>query len=309
MRLTVGRSRTNVQVGLGVSCRPRRVACGFYWIKSKHEKIDRLAWRKIMLREFLYLDTALVDTYLAQLEDGLYDESRDLTREGSGKRAEAGVRAAVVSASAGVHGDSNRESERVYRQTPESRFNRLYGKLGARNVPDGEFYKSMWGDVAPKEILDVACDVDIPTMSRLMVEGGQLSDIVQLMQSFSPGEVSQGDQGAMDGIQALAARSGDKFIATGELSATDPVFAFKLSKKYLRTGIEDLEGEVNVVGKVERKWPESESYSLMEIPGLSLMSRKERRSMDRRMDGNKSEATGFQLDGPGISMGVIAIYR
>lgn len=261
----------------------------------------------MILREFLYLDTSLVDTYLAQVEDGLYDESRDLTREGSGRKAEASVRASVVSAGVGGHGDSDHESERTYRQTPESRFNRLYDQLEARNISD--LGKNVWGDVVSKQIIDVACDLDVPTMSRLMVQGEQLADIVQLMQSFSLGEMSEGDQEAMTGIQALSARSGDKFIATGELSTEAPVFAFKLSKAHLRTGLEDLEGEVNVVGKVERKWPEGESYSLMEVPGLSLISRQERRAATRNTSNDQPAPDGVQLDGPGVSMSVIAIYR
>ncbi|MEX5275330.1 hypothetical protein RF638_15490 [Kocuria sp. CPCC 205235] len=261
-----------------------------------------------MLREFLYLDTLLVDNYLAQVEDGLYDETQQREMGAVGGEGNLSMNMGVVQGGLGGNGSSEKEAARTYRQTPESRFNRLYEKLQARSVED--FTKNLWGDLKRGEVLDVECELEIPSMARLMVQGEQLSDFASLVRTFSPDAISAQDEEALTGFQALSSRGGNnRFIATGELGTEAPVFAFKLSKESLRTDMDSLEGEVNVVGKMERKWPEGESHSLLDIPGLSLMSRKDRRAAARQKGPNQSAPEGMELDGPGVSMSVIAIYR
>ena len=261
-----------------------------------------------MLREFLYLDTSLVDNYLAQVEDGLYDETQQREMGAAGGQGELSMNMGVVQGKVGGDGSSEKEAARTYRQTPESRFNRLYDKLQARSIED--FTKNLWGDVKRGEILDVECELEVSSMARLMAQGDQLSAFADLMRTFSPGTISAQDEEALAGFQALTSRGGnDRFIATGELGTEAPVFAFKLSQENLRTDMDGLEGEVNVVGKVERKWPQSESHSLLDIPGLSLMSREDRRAAAKQKNSDQSAPEGMELDGPGVSMSVIAIYR
>lgn len=72
--------------------------------------------------------------------------------------------------------------------------------------------------------------------------------------------------------------------------------------------MDGLEREVYVVGKVERKRPEGESHSLLDVPGLSLMSPGDRRAAARQ-EFNEPVPEGMKLNSPGISMSVIAIYR
>ena len=262
----------------------------------------------MMLREFLYLDTSLVDNYLAQVEDGLYNETRQREMGAAGGQGELSMNMGVVQGNLGGNGSSEKEAERTYHQTPESRFNRLYEKLQARPVED--FSKNLWGDVKRGEVLDVECDLEVPSTARLMAQGDQLSAFADLVRTFSPGTISAQDEEALAGFQAFTSRGGsDRFIATGELSTDAPVFAFKLSKEYLRSDMDGLEGEVNVVGKVERKWPEGESHSLLDIPGLSLMSRKDRRAAAKEENSDQPAPDGMELNGPGVSMSVIAIYR
>lgn len=257
------------------------------------------------LREFLYLDTSLVDNYLAQVEDGLYDETQQREMGSGGGQVELSMNMGVARGRIGGDGTSEKEATRTYRQTPESRFNRLYEMLQAHLIED--FSRDLWRDTTRGQIIDVACDLEIPSMARVMSQNDQLGAFADLMRTF--GAASAEQEQALDGIQKISGLTdSDKFIATGELNTEAPVFAFKLSKTYLRSDLDGLTGEVNVVGKVERKWPEGESHSLLTIPGLSLMSRKDRREVAKRKN-SEPAPEGMELDGPGVSMSVISIYR
>lgn len=63
-----------------------------------------------------------------------------------------------------------------------------------------------------------------------------------------------------------------------------------------------------MVGKVERKRPEGESHSLLNVPGLSLMNRGDRRAAARQ-ESNDPAPEGLKLNSPGVSISVIAIHR
>lgn len=261
----------------------------------------------VMLREFLYLDSPLVDNYLAQVEDGLYDAVKHRESGSHNAAAGGGLRTPVVNLEASGGGSSERESEHTLRQTPESRFNRLYGKLDARVIED--FSSNIWGSINRGEILDVTCELEVSSIARLLAQSDQISPVIDLMRTFNPSTASLDDQ-TINGLKTLSSMGGnDKFIATGELDTEGPVFAFRLDKSNLRCDLDDLDGEVNVLGKVERKWPQGESHSIMSIPGLSLMSRRDRREAMKRKDSTAEPVEGTELDGPGVSMSVIAIYR
>ncbi|WP_298713505.1 hypothetical protein AAG742_01965 [Micrococcus sp. 2A] len=260
------------------------------------------------LREFLYLDTRLVDNYLAQLEGGLFEESRLKTTGAAGYDAKLGIR--ISGAEAGVGGSQSDalETERTFRETPEARFNRLYDALGA--TPLDSSGANPWNTVKKGDFLDLECEVTIPSVSRMLGQLDQIRDFANLAKSFGS-SVPGLDNNILGQIEALSTRvSGDKFVAEGFLQESFPRFAFRIEAAYLRNGLEGLEADLNVLGKVEGKWPEGERRTLMDLPGINLMSRKERREISRKKPGGDEESQGdIWMEGPGVAMSVIAIYR
>jgi hypothetical protein len=77
------------------------------------------------VREFIYLNNALVDQFLAQLEDGLYDEQQEKEKNTGDRKGGAsfGMSGAKIEGNLGSGNETERS--RTRRQTPESRFNRL----------------------------------------------------------------------------------------------------------------------------------------------------------------------------------------
>jgi hypothetical protein len=111
---------------------------------------------------------------------------------------------------------------------------------------------------------------------------------------FDPSVLSQ-----MTAAQRLM---GEKFVATGELHQDEPRLILRLEKRHLLEDLGELEGEVAVVAKVLKKLNEGESAPLINFPGLDLMPRRARRSVQFDDDVET-------IQGPAVSLDVIAIYR
>lgn len=265
----------------------------------------------MIFREFLYLDEEKVNSFLAQVEGGIYDESKSKDVSSRSRGGSASVGAQGFRAEAGRGSELGGETERTIRDTPESKFNRLYPSLDAKDI--GKDPKaSIWGDLSTSEIVCLDCEVEVPSVVRFMDQIDSISDIVSMMDKFAPGKVTPEDNEMVKGLQGFAKYVGDdKMMALGYPETESPVFAFRLRKANL-LGVkpEDLEGELKVVGKVEGKWLEGETRSLLDIPGISMISRRDRRSMNRTSSSQPLESNeDMMIPGPGVSLSVIAIYR
>lgn len=256
------------------------------------------------MRDFLYLDVRQVDQYLAQVEDGLYDDQTEQQSTGRERKAGAKVRGGPVEIGGDIGSNSADEISRTRRQTPESRFNRLYPRLEAVQID--ELTQSVFSIVGRGQILEVECAVDIPTFSRTLANSSELTGMADLMRTFGE-SVDDETTSMLKGISALAQRSDGSIVATGEIGSEEPIFVFKLSRESLRVGLDDLEGDATVIGTVQRTWPETETYPVLTIPGLNILSRKERREMERTA--SKGDDDAPVIRGPGVTLNVVAIYR
>jgi hypothetical protein len=263
-------------------------------------------------REFLYLDEKLVTELLAQVEDGIYDEDEHTTATGTDQRGGIDGRVGTKEVHlAGKRDHSETGSEqhrRVTRQTPESRFNRLHEALSgdlarvAHDVPD------LWRKIEARELVEVDGYVDIPTFGRALASADELGGLMQMMQMLAPDQVTPEAERAITGVRAMQSVMRGSLVATVELEEGDPTFITKLDEQWLRVSTGDLEGEASVLGRVKRRWPEGQSYPLLAVPGLDVMSRKDRRAAERR-GGQAEQSSELMLEGPAATLSVVAIYR
>jgi len=258
------------------------------------------------MRNFLYLDERLVDQFLAQLEDGLYDDQRERSGRASSHGGGAGLGAGPARLDAKIGKESSGEVELVRRQTPESRFNRLYDRLDLARFDEQS--GGVFGQLQTRQLIEADCYVDVPSFSRAFADPDALTGMAELMRTFAPEQVDPETDKMLQMMSGLGAKMSGSIVATGELGASEPTLAFKIDRSYLRVALEELEGEALVVGKVDRKWPEGESYPLLSLPGLNLFSRADRRAMAK--SGDEQEASEDTiLKGPGATVTVLAIYR
>lgn len=256
------------------------------------------------MRDFLYLDVRQVDQYLAQVEDGLYDDQNEQQSSGRERKAGAKAKAGPVELAGDIGGSSADEISRTRRQTPESRFNRLYQHLNTVEID--ELSRSVFSTVNRGQVLEVDCAVDIPTIARTLANSSELTGMAELMRSLGE-TIDDETTRMMEGVTALAQRSDGSIVATGEIGSDEPTFVFKLARESLRVTLDDLEGDATVIGTVQRTWPQTESYPVLTIPGLNILSRKERREMERSTSDDDEDAP--VIKGPGVTLNVVAIFR
>lgn len=265
----------------------------------------------MILREFLYLDENLLDQFLAHAEDGLYDVEHEKESHGGSARAGAHVSFGAAQAGAGGNRDNRSEVERDRRQVPESRFGRLYKILKTSEqlkVLEASTIQ-VYGRVDRRDVVEVNCYVDVPSIARVFADTGSLQEIAQLMSTLSPDSIADETSHVLETLDALKSHTTGAVVATGEFDAEEePTLVFKLNRSSLRSqDVSSLEGDASVLGIVSNKWPDTECYPLLEIPGLNIFSRRERRKHQKQ---EKVKENGdATVQGPGVTLSVVAIYR
>lgn len=268
--------------------------------------------QKIRLRRFLYLDSALTDEFLGQVEGGLYD-SEALT---SKSRAEHGVGGTVgagpVSVGAGREGADEEASERLVRQTAESAFNRLAQLLeGTDSV---QWLESMdegiWEQLSRGEVLEVECRLEVPPLIKFLLIATQLPAMTQLMEVVGGGETF--DSETMQGIQSI--------LAIGELMQSVPViaepagapgfkFVAQIRPESLRIGVDELETEARLYCTLDRKLGDGEQFSIIDvIPAVRNLPNREEIE-EGLTTGDAKELIGEPVTAPAAVVSAIAIYR
>lgn len=266
-----------------------------------------------MLRNFLYLNTNAVDSYLAVIEGGLADSatrrvSEKGTRSGKGTASLAGVGASI-----GRDREASEEAERVVRETPEQRFDRLM--LALAEDPDRYDYEEVMSLADSFHrckigaMVSVQCDVEIPEMIRLLAQPDQVGQMLDLMDAMRPlagffGSDTEGMPTAeeTDAVRRMTAAINSDLVFVGDTDMSGPRVVGKLERDYLREVPED---EVVVVGKVSKRWLANESFPVLALPGASIMTRAQRREMQR----SGGDADGSMLEGPALTLDVVAIFR
>jgi len=266
-----------------------------------------------MLRRFLYLNEKALDGYLAVIEGGLADESTRRSRRTGTSSGRANLGTSAVGAGVGGARERTDDDERVVREVPEQRFDRLMAALEAD--PDRYAFeevlelKESFERLKVGTMVTVECDLEIPPTIRIFSQPEQLEQMLGLMEGLAPLAAAFGQQleGMPDPSQVQAVRSIASLIRSdvvivGEQEEGECRVAGKLEQQYMR---ELPEGSAFVVGKVARRWLAGQSYPLLALPGAALMSREQRRSGASRV------ATGSDtdLEGPALTLDVLALYR
>ncbi|MEV0396867.1 DUF6414 family protein [Polymorphospora rubra] len=268
-----------------------------------------------MLRHFLYLNEPAVNSYIAVIEGGISDETIRRHGKRGTKGGDLGGKAAIIEAKLSGQQEHSEEDELVLRDTVEHRFERLINAL--EQSPERWLYEEVldlqdaFARLTTGTFVSIDCEVEVPTMIRMLAEPEQLNGLLNMMDSIGP--LAQLMGRPLDGLpspdQVQALRTFTNFrtdlVIVGEVDDTSPRLAGKLDKQHVR---EMPEGEVRIVGKVARKWKDGEQHSLIALPGAALLSRAERRrapastSTDQAADENT-------LFGPALTLDIVAIYR
>lgn len=206
-----------------------------------------------MLRQFLYMDRDLVREFLAQLEGGIYDESRETTTAGGKRGVKANVGGGPVSAGVDRANSTQAESEAVVKQTSASEFDRLYTRLESAGLQVYDVIDEKIDElpIRRKDIIEFDARLHVSGLQTVLDLASTFGQLLPLMESLSA--TPDLDPDAVQSMQALA--------ALGTVNRSIPIIATVPGECSLRIALElkadgvqtdDWNTEATLILKVQR---------------------------------------------------------
>ncbi len=276
----------------------------------------------MLLRNFLYLDTASVDGYLSTMEGYIIEGPVEHTRATKGtKGGKLGIDK-VVRAEGSAGSESSFETKQRHAITPTARFQRLYELLDEQDFiqPLDAFDPTIVDQLHRGEVLEVEAVISIPD---IFVASEAASDLSTMVNSLSKlAEVSGPGSGnplaaidptqiqVMEAFAALLAKERIPVLFTAR-STRKFQFAGSLSREHLSVRPVELKGEAVVFGRIQRVIAKGQMYDLPLLsPSLAALVPVRNRAERRRAKGQEPHRDPVQkVKGPGVIVEVIAIYR
>lgn len=258
----------------------------------------------------LYLNTDMLDTYIAAIEDGLRETETSTTQkisglEGSLKLAGSGGKGSKGSTSESTTSSRDHAAARLQRLL--SAMDSDEENLGVETVlqPDVAFPAVGTGSIVKWE-----CDLFTPEMVSKLADAAKA---FEAFRSIAPAAESLGlsmeglpEVDQVDAMEKMIGVMDAPNLVVGDEDGTDWKIAGPVQDQYL-TGGAELADRAQVIAKVTRVVPKGKWYPLVEPKGFR-MSREERREKERRGPANEQDRANY-LEGPLALVDFLAIYR
>lgn len=258
----------------------------------------------------LYLNTDMLDTYIAAIEDGLRETETSTTQKSSGLEGGAKVPGASMKGAKGATSESTTSS----RDHAAARLQRLLSAidedeedLGVETVlqPDVAFPAVGTGSIVKWE-----CDLYIPEMVSKLADAAKA---FEAFRSIAPAAESLGlsmdglpEVGQVDAMEKMIGVMDAPNLIVGDEDGTDWKIAGRIQEQYV-TGGAELTDRAQVIAKVTRMVPKGRWYPLVEPKGFR-MSREARRDKEKKGPADEKDRANY-LEGPVILVDYLAIYR
>jgi hypothetical protein len=264
------------------------------------------------LRDFLFLNTQTVNSYLSTLEGYVIEEPTEEKETGS-REAGGGFNLGATYAN-GKLGTSV-ETTRKLIVTDEARFDHLHSLLDKRGELQflDAFDVEIWEQFNRGEILEVQADIRLPQPFLLTQDIDNFSGFLDIMEAVGQNPFKdEQSQTAFKGMQHIASKTADTPVPLifEAFSTRGLSFTTSLPRQYIQRSLNELQGEATVFGKIQRIIPQKETYEVFSlapaITGASTLNRQQRRKMQK--DAAKRNVSEM-IKGPAIVLTPIAVYR
>lgn len=238
-----------------------------------------------VLRKFLYLDSKLLDDYLAGMQDVVVDEVVTETTQSSGG-LEAGAGAAGVKAGGKKERSRATEVRREVKATDAMKFQRLYSTLEGQE--GFTYWEAMsdddWSRLSRNQLIEAEVELTQSTIGSI---AGKLDGLMGLMQVIAPEEVDSDTAEAVAGLGLLGQLEASRGIPLKMELVASKKFKFiaHLNPDALRISRDELSGEATLFAKIRRKLAQSETMDLFDLlgglDGLAL-NRDQKRALKKK---------------------------
>lgn len=275
---------------------------------------ERKAWMK--LRNFLYLDTKIIEDYISAIDGFIYDEE-SYELESSNGNVIAGRGAIGVVSGKGSHTGKQVEGvKRSVRISDAAKFDKFYKFLQSDEDEEMKYYESLsesdYDGLSRNGFLEALVTARFSKMKELTDGVKKIAELATALETITGQQML--DKGASKAINGFAAldrmRAGKKILCVFEFEGGSyPLIAY-LDESYFRCGQDCFVGQVYLLCKVIKRIPKGRNVKLDEIfddiKQLPL-NRAQRRNMPKSMD-NPTELRDV-IKGPALVVLPIAIYQ
>lgn len=268
------------------------------------------------LRNFLYLNTKVVEDYIASIDGYTYDEESQAIATSNENMISGKGGGAFVSGNGTHAGKQAEEIKRSVKISDAAKFDKIYKYLQSDDDDGLKYYEFLSDEIYEELNRDVFLEVLVTTrFSKMKALTDSVSKIAELATVFE----SITDQKLLDKKTSEAFNG---FVALGQLKSGKEiacVFEFEdgrfpliayLDESHFRCGQDDFVGQAYLLCKVIRKIPKGQSVKLDEIfDDIKKMplNRTQRRKMPKNID-NPTEIRDI-VKGPAFIVLPIAVYQ
>lgn len=267
----------------------------------------------MILRNFLYLDTSILNDYLSTIEgfieEGPIDQTEVQTKQKSGT-------ANIKFVEGNLQSETSTETTQKLARTDASKFNKLYNLLSKNEMSQflDAFDNEIWSQIRRGEILEIPAIINISKVFKLTQDVQNIPHMIDIMRAMGHDPFENEQEAKMfTGINTLGEFAGNQSIPIiFESEATKGyTFVAQLQRQYLKSEILNLEGGADIIGKVQRIIPrgkQEEIFSL--IPAFDSFQSSINREQRRKMQNDKkSNNISEIIKGPAILITPLALYR
>ncbi len=268
------------------------------------------------LRNFLYLNTKVIEDYIAAIDGYTYDEeaqaiatSRENTLSGKG--------AIGIASGNGSHtGKQFEEVKRSVRISDAAKFEKIYKYLQSDEDDGLKYYEFLsdadYGALYRDDFLEVLVTARFSKMKELTDSVIKIAELATVFETITDQQIL--DKKATEAVQGFSAlgqmKSGKEIACVFEFAdGKYPIVAY-LDESYFRCTQDNFVGQSYLLCKIIRKIPKEQSIKLDEIfddfKKLPL-NRTQRRNMPKNID----NPAGIRdvIKGPALVVLPIAVYQ
>jgi hypothetical protein len=267
----------------------------------------------MILRNFLFLDTATMTDYLSTLEGYVVEGTVDQTDVG--KREKGGKLAAKV-IEGGASSEVSTETKQKLTVPDAAKFQRLYEILEEQDLIQylDAFDEEIWNQLKRGELLEVQAAIRLPELLAVTKMVEDLSPLLGVMTALGQDPLDDPEaRVAFDGMREVGKLTKQKHVPLLFEAVSTPGFRFvaNLPRQYIRRPLSDLQGEAVVFGKIQRiltKGQKYEAFSLLP-PSASFPTRRSLTKEQRRKRRQAKKGLTEMVNGPAIVLTPLAVFR
>lgn len=269
------------------------------------------------LRNFLYLNTKIVNDYLSSIEGGIYNEEAQAIATSSENAVKAGTGIKMLSADGSHVGKSAEEVTRSVQISDAAKFEKIFKYLQAGDEDEQIKYyeclsEDIFNDLHRDDFIEVLVTARFSKMKELTDTVKKLGELATAFQGITEQQLL--DKKAQEAIAGFAVleqlQSGKAISCVFNFEDGKYPLIAQLDETYFKCDQESFIGESYMVCKVLRKIPKGKSVKLDEIfddfKRLPL-NRQQRRNMPQNMD--NPEGLKDVVRGPALVVIPIAVYQ